>query len=128
MSTKHQPDALTGEPLTAEEQAAYAAWAESAERGDFQPAPDGAGFEGDEAAQEARALLDSIVGAAELDEAIGRGRPGLEGKAGAGPSQKRQVRLSRDVDALLVARAEREHVDLSVVMRRAIESYLRESA
>ena len=58
MSTEQKPGAQVGEPMSAAEQATYAAWAESIERGEFEPAPDGAVYETDEAAHEARALLD----------------------------------------------------------------------
>jgi len=127
MSTKRKPDVLVGEPLSAQEQAAYAAWAESIEDSEFEPAPDGAAFEGDAAVCAGRDLLDSIVGAVELDEAISRGRPGLNGQTGVGSSPKRQVRLPRELDALLVQRAEAEKRKLSEVMRDAIDNYLHAS-
>lgn len=56
------------------------------------------------------------------------GRPSLSGRPGAGPSPKRQVRLSRELDALLTERAERDDRKPSVIIRDALEAYLRVDA
>ncbi|MEX8034433.1 hypothetical protein AB6V29_15460 [Microbacterium sp. 20-116] len=56
------------------------------------------------------------------------GRPSLSGRPGTGPSPKRQVRLPHDLDALLTQRAERDHTKPSVIMRDAIDAYLRVDA
>ena len=56
------------------------------------------------------------------------GRPGLSGRRGAGPSPKRQVRLPRDLDALLDERAKHEGKKPSVIMRDALDAYLRADA
>jgi len=56
------------------------------------------------------------------------GRPGLSGRRGAGPSPKRQVRLPEYLDALLTERAERDHQKPSVIMRDALDAYLRVDA
>ncbi|KZE39556.1 hypothetical protein [Microbacterium sp. T32] len=53
------------------------------------------------------------------------GRPGLSGRAGSGPSPKRQVRLPRELDDLLTQRAARDHLRPSQIMRDAIDAYLR---
>ena len=52
----------------------------------------------------------------------------LGGRPGTGPSPKRQVRLPHDLDALLTQRAERDHTKPSVIMRHAIDAYLRVDA
>ncbi|BDI21457.1 ribbon-helix-helix protein, CopG family [Herbiconiux sp. L3-i23] len=128
MSTTQKTDPLVGGPVSDEEQAAYSAWSDRIEADDYEPAPDGEVFVGEDAARSATELLEAIIGADALTEAIGRGRPGLEGKAGVGPSVKRQVRLPQDLDARLAARAEAEHVELSVIMRRALDVYLKQIA
>lgn len=128
MSTTPKTDPLIGGPVSDEEQAAYSAWSERIEADEYEPAADGEVFVGEDATASATELLESIIGADALAEAIGRGRPGLEGKAGVGPSVKRQVRLPQDLDARLTARAEQEHVDLSVIMRRALDDYLKQIA
>lgn len=56
------------------------------------------------------------------------GRPSLSGRPGSGPSPKRQVRLSRELDAALTARALKEHRNASDVIRDALDSYLRVDA
>jgi hypothetical protein len=127
MSTKDAADALTGATLNAAEQAAYAVWAELIEQDDYEPNPaaEGVAFEGEEAAAYSSALLDELIGAEELEAAIRRGRPGLSGETGHGPSPKRQVRLPHDLDERLQERALADHADLSAVIRDAIDFYLR---
>lgn len=128
MSTTPNTDPLIGAQVSDDEQAAYSAWADRIEADHYEPAADGEVFVGEDAARSATELLEAIIGADALSEAIGRGRPGLEGKAGVGPSVKRQVRLPQDLDARLTARAEQEHVELSVIMRRALDDYLKQIA
>lgn len=120
-----EKDPLVGGPVSAEEQAlgdALSAWAES----DGFTIPDSAQVEWSSPDDEAgRSLVESIVGADELEQIVPRGgRPSLGGQAGTGPSPKRQVRLPRDLDDRLVARAADEHRDLSEIMRDAIAEYL----
>jgi len=69
-----------------------------------------------------RAFLEQFVDADELDRIARGGRPSL---SGAGTSPKRQVRLPADVDAALTALAERQGRKPSVLMREAIETYVR---
>lgn len=52
------------------------------------------------------------------------GRPSLSGRPGSGPSPKRQVRLSPELDAALTARAVRDHRNASDIIRDALDSYL----
>lgn len=127
MNKSSQGDALTGAALTSAEETDYAAWADRAAREEFSPAVTGGAYEGDEATREARDLLDDIIGSDELDRAIGRGRPALGGRAGSGPSPKRQVRLPQELDELLTERAAAEHRKPSDVMRDALNAYLRAS-
>ncbi|KDA04529.1 gamma-glutamyltransferase [Microbacterium sp. CH12i] len=61
-------------------------------------------------------------------ELAAMGRPGLSGRPGAGPSPKRQVRLSKELDAALTARALLEHRNASDIIRDALDSYLRAAA
>lgn len=71
--------------------------------------------------QPGRALLESALGSPEaVDRAIRR--PSLDGRAGKSPV--RQVRLPRDLDALLVKRAEAEGRKPSEVVREALSAYL----
>lgn len=68
-----------------------------------------------------RALLEAALGSPEaVDRAIRR--PSLDGRAGKSPV--RQVRLPRDLDALLVKRAEAEDRKPSEVVREALYAYL----
>ncbi len=67
-----------------------------------------------------RALLEAALGStAAVDRAVGR--PSL-GRSGTSPS--RTLRLPRDLDAALVARAEAEHRKPSEVVREALYAYL----
>ncbi|AZZ53533.1 hypothetical protein [Rathayibacter festucae] len=128
MNSTPQTNPLIGGPVSDDEQRAYSAWAKRIEAGRYEPAADGEVFEGAAAAENATELLESLIGADSLSEAIGRGRPGLEGRAGGGPSVTRQVRLSQDLDARLAARAAGEDVELSVNVCRALDDYLRPTA
>lgn len=115
---------LTG-AVSPEEQAladAMSAWAES----DEFDIPDTAEVrESDHSEEAGRPLLEAAMGKEALDEAIGRGgRPGLDGTAGNGPSPKRQVRLTRDLDARLTEFVTVVHRDRSEVMREALGEYL----
>jgi len=71
-----------------------------------------------------RAFLESILGSSEaVDRAVGR--PPLKGtRRGEGKSPIRQVRLPRDLDELLIERAEAEHRKPSEVVREALYAYL----
>ena len=71
-----------------------------------------------------RAFLEGILGKAEVDRVAGRGRPAL-GAAGVSPT--RTVRLPRELDDALVARAKVEHRRPSEIMRDALSTYLRAS-
>ncbi|MDR5698272.1 ribbon-helix-helix protein, CopG family [Agromyces aerolatus] len=118
-------DALRGRPLDAAETAIaeeLSAWAESKAFDIGNPEEI---LVGPEAAAAGRSLMESIVGEEALDRAINRGgRPSLSGTTGSGASPKRQVRLPREVDERLLARASREHRDISDLMREAIVAYL----
>jgi len=81
---------------------------------DTRPTPTGSA---DERASEQDAL-----------ELAALGRPSLSGRPGSGPSPKRQVRLSRELDAALTARALHEHRNASDIIRDALDSYLRVDA
>lgn len=71
-----------------------------------------------------RALLEAALGSPEaVDRAIGR--PTLDGTVATGKSPTRQVRLPRDLDALLTERAAAEHRKPSEIMREALDNYLR---
>lgn len=117
-------DKLTG-GVSSEEQAladSLSAWVES----DEFDIPDTAEVrENDHRDEAGRPLLETVMGKEALDQAIGRGgRPGLDGTAGNGPSPKRQVRLTRDLDARLNEFLSVEHRDRSDVMREALGEYL----
>jgi len=73
----------------------------------------------------AESLLRQAFGDAELTRL--RGRPALDGSSGSGASPRRQVRLSRQLDEALAARAAAEHRQPSAVIRDAIAAYLRAS-
>lgn len=75
---------------------------------------------------DADALLADVFGVEEYGRL--RGRPGLSGTVGAGPSPKRQVRLPHELDALLRARAEAEHRKPSDLMRDALAEYLNKAS
>lgn len=72
--------------------------------------------------RDAEELLEGVFGREELGRL--RGRPSLSGRVGAGASPKRQVRLPRELDELLVARAAAEHRSPSELMRDAVAEYL----
>ncbi len=75
-----------------------------------------------------RALIENALGGADtLTRALG-GRPALDGQTGGGASPKRQVRLPRDLDALLTERAEVEHRKPSDIMRDALSAYLKKAS
>lgn len=125
MSTHDGADPLVGRPLSDDELAVaerLSAWAES----DAFEIPTSAEIlVGADAEHEARATIEDLVGAERLDRAINRGgRPSLDGRSGSGPSPKRQVRLPRDVDDRLMARAAAEHREVSELLREAIITYL----
>lgn len=74
-----------------------------------------------------RALLEAALGSGEaVERAIGR--PTLSGRAGTGESPVRQVRLPRELDALLIERAEAENRRPSEVVREALVAYLGEAS
>lgn len=109
--------ATGGRALDAGEQARYrelAAWAETADIG-----PDAVitKAEGPGAGQ---ALLEAALGS---KEAVTRavGKPSLSAK---GTSPSRTLRLPKDMDAQLVARAAAEHRKPSAVLRDALAEYL----
>lgn len=133
--------------LSKSEQARYSALATRAENEDYTPIEQiaGLGKGRSTTAQELDALvrdLDTLpdsstpVGATkgrasekDLQELIALGgRPGLSGRRGAGPSPKRQVRLPEYLDVMLTERAERDHRKPSVIMRDALDAYLRVDA
>lgn len=133
--------------LSKSEQARYSALAARAENEDYTPIDQLATLskgqsttaeELDDLVRDLDALPDSPTpaGATEgrateedLQELIALGgRPDLSGRRGAGPSPKRQVRLPRDLDALLAERAVRDHKKPSVIMRDALDAYLRADA
>lgn len=101
-------------------EAALNAYAEHVASDDFD-LPDGAVVRTPDE-NETRAFLEQFVDADELDRIARGGRPSL---SGAGTSPKRQVRLPADVDAALTALAERQGRKPSVLMREAIETYVR---
>lgn len=73
-----------------------------------------------------RSLMEAVLGSPEaVAEAISVGRPALDG--GRGKSPVRQVRLPRDLDALLVERATAENRTPSEVVREAIAAYVNAS-
>jgi hypothetical protein len=115
MTTKKK--AKGGRTLDAGEQARYrelASWAETADIG-----PDAVitKAEGPGAGQ---ALLESVLGS---KEAVTRavGKPSL---STTGVSPSRTLRLPREMDAQLVARAAAEHRKPSAIMRDALAEYL----
>lgn len=74
-----------------------------------------------------RALLSDALGSeAAVDRALGR--PALDGSVGQGPSPKRQVRLTRELDELLIARAASERRRPSDIMREALVEYLHKAS
>ena len=111
-----------------EDDSLYAAWSERIEADDIHTPDTAQAFEGEDAQRATRALLEDIVGAKELDRAIGRGRPTLAGAGKRGESPKVQVRLPRELDAALKARAAIEHRKPSEVAREAIALYLRNAS
>ncbi len=67
-------------------------------------------------------LVAALGSGSAVDRAIGR--PTLSGRTGAGNSPVRQVRLPRELDALLIDRAQEEHRTPSELMRAALVAYL----
>jgi len=121
-------DPLIGGNVSPEEDALYAAWSDRIEADDIHTPETAQAFEGAGAQRATRALLEEIVGAKELDRAIGRGRPTLAGVGKRGESPKIQVRLPRDLDEALKARAAIEHRKPSELAREAIALYLRDAS
>jgi hypothetical protein len=112
--------------LTEDEEARYAAMAEWAES-DAGLIPEGATIIRSTGDGAGRALLEAALGSAEaVDRAIGR--PTLDGTVATGKSPTRQVRLPRDLDALLTERASAEHRKPSELMREALDQYLRKAS
>lgn len=106
-----------GHGLDAEEQARYAELATWAETADIGPEARITKAQGPEAG---RALLEAALGS---PEAVRRavGKPSLSAK---GTSPSRSLRLPEDMDAQLVAQAEREHRKPSAILRDALAEYL----
>ena len=76
--------------------------------------------------QDGRKLMEELYGSSEaVDRAMGR--PSVDGTMAPGHSPVRQVRLPRDLDLLLTARAEEEHRKRSEVIREALALYLRKA-
>lgn len=77
--------------------------------------------------QDGRTLMEDLYGSSEaVDRAMGR--PSVDGRMTRGHSPVRQVRLPRELDALLAERAEQEHRRPSEVMREALDQYLRKAS
>lgn len=76
----------------------------------------------------ARVLVDAEAEAeaARIQRDVG-GRPRLDGTTGSGESPKRQVRLTPELDELLLARAAAENRPVARVMRDALSAYLHAS-
>ncbi|WP_066517236.1 hypothetical protein [Curtobacterium ammoniigenes] len=108
------------EPINPDEET----WAEalSARAEAMSDLPPGVRVERSASDRAGAALLAAAVGPEEV-ERIGRGRPSLAGASG-GPSPSRTVRLPRDLDAALVARANEEHRRPSELVRDAVIAYL----
>jgi hypothetical protein len=77
--------------------------------------------------QDGRKLMEDLYGSGEAIERA-MGRPSVGGRMSPGHSPVRQVRLSRELDALLTARAEEEHRKRSEVIREALDHYLRKAS
>ncbi len=105
----------------------WTAWAERAESDDFNTPASAHAFEGDAAEEEIGGLLDEVFSDGEL-ASIGRGRPALNRPAGSGESPKRQVRLSRELDAALTAAAVEDRRRPSTIIRDALSEYLAKKA
>lgn len=104
--------------LTPEEEEHYARLSEWAENLDT--LPPGARITKTDHPGAGRALLEAALGStAAVERAVGR--PSL-GRSGTSPS--RTLRLPRDLDAALIARAEAEDRKPSEVMREALYAYL----
>ncbi|WP_158867165.1 ribbon-helix-helix domain-containing protein [Leifsonia sp. AG29] len=74
--------------------------------------------------QDGRRLMEDLLGSPEAVERA-MGRPSVDGSMSAGHSPVRQVRLSRELDDLLTARAQAEHRRRSEIIREALDTYLR---
>lgn len=111
--------------LSKAEEARYAGlsdWAESLDN-----LPDEAVVTAGEELEAGRAYLENLLGSSTaVDRAMGR--PSVDGTMTAGKSPVRQVRLPRELDALLAERAELEHRKPSEVMREALALYLRKAS
>jgi hypothetical protein len=77
-------------------------------------------------AHDGRTLMEDVLGSPEAVERA-MGRPSVDGSMTTGPSPVRQVRLPRDLDALLTERAASEHRKRSEVIREALVAYLKAS-
>lgn len=103
--------------LSAQEQARYHELAEWAETADIAP---GARITRSAGPGAGRALLEAALGSPEaLKRAVGK--PSLSNK---GTSPSRSLRLPKDMDAQLVARAVAEHRKPSEILRSALAEYL----
>ncbi|MFP3467100.1 ribbon-helix-helix domain-containing protein [Leifsonia sp. SIMBA_070] len=96
-----------------------AAWAESIEE-----IPENATVVDAAESHDGRALMEELLGSPEAVERA-MGRPRVDGSMSPGHSPVRQVRLTRELDELLTARAEAEHRKRSEVIREALDTYLR---
>ena len=127
-TTKRKPHAIS----EAEEQraASRAAWVEAHE---VTIAPEAIILEGAEAEAAAAAMFADLGDLEEVDAMIAterrRGRPsvGRTHAAGAGPSRRRQVRLSDELDAALTQAESRQQRPAAEIIRDALAAYLRAS-
>lgn len=110
--------------LTKAEEERYARAADWAEG--IEEIPAGATVVDATATQDGRRLMEELLGSPEAVERA-MGRPRVDGSMTAGHSPVRQVRLPRDLDALLTARATAEHRKRSEVIREALVAYLKAS-
>ena len=100
--------------LSEAEEARYQSMADWAEG--LETLPDEAVVIAGEGPETGRAYLENLLGSSDaVDRAMGR--PNLGGTMTAGQSPVRHVRLPRELDARLAARAEQEHRKPSELMR-----------
>ena len=107
--------------LTDADEERYARAAARAERNDELPAD--ATVVDATINQDGRALMEELLGSPEAVERA-MGRPSVDGTMRAGHSPVRQVRLPRELDDRLKARAAAEHRKPSELMREALVAYL----
>ncbi len=102
----------------------YDELAARAERGDF-TAIAGTAVTGDAAAEAGRRLLMESTGTASIEEAtrVALGRPRLSSEAG--PTSIWKVRAPEALDARVSRMADHRGVTKSLVIREAVEEYLR---